>query len=106
LTRLARNALYRTVQTDAEGRVLVLTTERSSTGTYVEVYTGLDYAGRAHLRGRVLAIQVVDSILVALAEEMPSTDLIPTRRLEWYRIGSVMATRAASSLRAALVRSC
>lgn len=84
MPRLARNLVNRTIQMDPDGRVLVLTTDRSSTGTYLEVYTGLEYTGRAHLRGRVLGIQMVDRILVALSEEMPSDDLIPTRRLEWY----------------------
>lgn len=84
LTRLARNNLYRTVQMGPKGRIYVLTTNKSSTGTYVEVYSGLEYLGRAQLRGRVLAIQIADSILVALSEEMPTEGLVPIRRLEWY----------------------
>jgi hypothetical protein len=88
MLRLPRNNLFRAVQLDPEGRVLVLTTARSPNGTYVEAYSDLEYVGRAHLRGRVLAIQVVDSILVSLSEEMPTEDFFPRQRLDWYGFGS------------------
>jgi hypothetical protein len=88
LRHLPGSDLYRIVQQDPAGRLLVLTTDRSSSGTFLETYAGLDYEGRAHLQGRVLSIQVLDSILVTLTEEMPADDLIPARRLDWYALES------------------
>ena len=87
LGRLPRSTVRRTVQIDGEDRVWVLTTARTDTTTCVDLFAGLEYTGAVEFAGRVLGIQILDSLLLTLAEDRPgdSSD-VPERHLAWYRI--------------------
>lgn len=90
LPRLPRNSLRHTVQFDASGRMWVLEHPRGGT-TSVNVFRGAEYLGTIELRGRVRAIQITGSDLVALTDEvaaapMTMADVEAQRRLVWYRI--------------------
>lgn len=75
------------MQFDHAGRTWVLTGYHEASGTTVDVFDRLAYLGSIELNGRVLSIQVADSVLVALAESRAGDADLPARRLDWYRIG-------------------
>jgi hypothetical protein len=82
-----RSAARHVIQVDSAGRVWLLSTRPSETGTYVELFAGTEHIGALHLEGRVRAFQIAGSELAALVEPMePDADGLYPQRLDWYRI--------------------
>lgn len=71
---------------DSQGRLWVATTRDRDTFSYLDLYTGTEYAGTVRIRDRLMGYDLLDSTMVALVERRPGRDGIARRAIDWYRI--------------------
>jgi hypothetical protein len=81
-----RGMVYRHVQEDLQGNLWILTNRRTAEATWVDVYRGAAYHGSIALHGRVSALQIRGSVVLALTETISDAAPVAARWLDWYDI--------------------
>ena len=74
---------------DGQNRLWAATTQDRDAFSYLEIWTGMEYAGTVRIRDRLIDYDILGSILVALVERKPDRHGIAQRAIDWYDTGDV-----------------
>ncbi len=74
---------------DAWERLWVATQRNLDDNSYLDIYTGTEYAGTVQIRDRLIGYDLMGPTFVALVERKPGIDGIAQRAIDWYDIGDL-----------------
>ncbi len=74
---------------DAWERLWVATQRDRDDNSYLDIYTGTEYAGTVQIRDRLIGYDLMGPTFVALVERKPDKDGIAQRAIDWYDIGDL-----------------
>ena len=74
---------------DGKNRLWAALTLDRDTFSYLEIWTGMEYAGTVRVRDRLMDYDILGSTLVVLVERQPDRYGIAQLALDWYDIGGL-----------------
>jgi len=78
---------------DTENRLWAALTLDRDAFSYLETWTGMEYAGTVRVRDRLMDYDILGSTLIVLVERKPDRYGIAQLAIDWYDIGGLELTR-------------